>query len=77
MHHMAGIPRAGARRHDMANDADWVADVRRWYFSTAQKPPASVSANDIEADAVGYEAAHPSLEARHWPETGNGGLDLK
>jgi hypothetical protein len=61
----------------MANDADWVADVRRWYFSTSQKPPVGLIGGENELDAVGYEAAHPAIEARHWPETANGALDLK
>jgi hypothetical protein len=61
----------------MANDADWVADVRRWYFGTSQKPPVSAVANDSENDALGYEAAHPALEARHWPEANSGFADLK
>jgi hypothetical protein len=53
----------------MSNDADWVADVRRWYFSTSQKPIVATAADDKELDALGYEAAQPALEARHWPET--------
>lgn len=60
----------------MANDADWVADVRRWYFSTAQKPVVATPLNDSE-DALGYEAAHPSLEARSWPDTRSGALELR
>ncbi len=60
----------------MANDADWVADVRRWYFSTAQKPVAAAPVSDSEQD-VGYEAAHPSLEARTWPDTRSGSIDLR
>jgi hypothetical protein len=29
---------------------------------------AEASASDAEAFAIGYEAAHPALQARHWPE---------
>jgi hypothetical protein len=61
----------------MANDADWVADVRRWYFSTSQMPVVSKTADDGEPDAMGYEAAHPALEARHWPEARTDFVDLK
>ena len=56
----------------MASDADWVEDVRRWYFSGQRS---SGSPNDVPlsnaddgADALGYEAADPALQARHWPD---------
>ena len=49
----------------MANDADWVADVRRWYFSSQQAVKAPV---DDEATEIGYEAAHPALQSRNWPD---------
>ena len=51
----------------MANDADWVADVKRWYFANAEVKPASAS-DDAEIETIGYEAAHPALQARHWPD---------
>ena len=58
----------------MASDSDWVQDVRRWYFGG--NPPSGVNAasgNTAEADAadsvLGYEAAHPALQAS-WPESG-------
>jgi hypothetical protein len=49
---------------------DWVADVKRWYFSREQAklaptPPATPS----DAEPIGYEAAHPALQSRNWPET--------
>ena len=52
----------------MATETDWLDDVRRWYFGGT--PPAADLADGSEpADpAVGYEAAHPSLVARHWPD---------
>lgn len=52
----------------MTND-DWVEDVRRWYYGG--NPPAAEA--DTEAGSPtpaewGYETAHPSLQARHWPD---------
>lgn len=56
----------------MASDADWVEDVRRWYFSGAKgsTPPAGAATEESDAEtvALGYEAAHPALQARHWPD---------
>lgn len=51
----------------MANDADWVADVRRWYFSSKQ-PAAAAPALDDDMAEIGYEAAHPALQSHHWPD---------
>ena len=53
----------------MPND-EWLEDVRRWYYGG--NPPAAEAA-DVEAGAstpveLGYEAAHPALQARHWPD---------
>lgn len=50
----------------MANDSDWVADVRRWCLSGQARPSASV--DDADASELGYEAAHPALQSRHWPD---------
>jgi hypothetical protein len=58
------------------SDADWVEDVRRWYFSGRGASPATGSgATDGAAppavdadDALGYEAADPALQARNWPD---------
>lgn len=53
----------------MANDEDWVADVRRWVVAgshlEAGKTPAPTDGHD---DAIGYEAAQPVLQAAHWPD---------
>jgi hypothetical protein len=57
----------------MANDADWVADVRRWYFSTRPAAPAATAADD-DAHEIGYEAAHPALQSRHWPDAPRSGF---
>jgi hypothetical protein len=47
-----------------SDDTQWVEDVRRWVASQSQS-----RAND-EADnaQLGYEAADPALQARHWPD---------
>ena len=52
----------------MANDSDWVADVRRWVMSNAASAErAHVSAPDRTEEVLGYEAADPTLQAAHWP----------
>ena len=58
----------------MANDADWVEDVRRWYLSGASAEQASAADSSDDAVALGYEAAHPALQARHWPDAPTSGL---
>ena len=43
----------------MANDADWVEDVKRWYLSgTSNASGVTADAGD-DPVAIGYEAAHP------------------
>jgi hypothetical protein len=55
----------------MANeDAEWVDDVRRWYYG-GNAPAGDRDLDNAEmrdpAEAVmGYEAAHPTLQSRHW-----------
>ena len=57
----------------MASDADWVEDVRRWCLAgreveggyVVDSPPPPI--NDSR-DAIGYEAALPSLQSRYWPD---------
>ena len=57
----------------MTNDADWVEDVKRWYFSSAGSAAQSAvigtafGISDYGMD-LGYEAAHPALQARNWPD---------
>ena len=54
----------------MASD-EWVADVRRWYFAGALSRPVAPQAevaDGAEAVELGYEAADPALQARHWPD---------
>ena len=54
----------------MANDSDWVADVRRWVMSNAASAErAKVTAPDHDTEVLGYEAADPTLQAAHWPTT--------
>ena len=56
----------------MAGDAEWVEDVRRWYFAGQRNGLSSDRAQHpdgaADADALGYEAADPSLQSRHWPD---------
>jgi hypothetical protein len=59
----------------MASDADWVEDVRRWYFASRRPPEAGAprasvapSAEGVDADMIGYEAADPSLQSPNWPD---------
>jgi hypothetical protein len=55
----------------MTNDADWVEDVKRWYHASVRSATASDGSADRESTdlmALGYEAAQPALEARHWPD---------
>lgn len=72
---MTGFVRDSPRTHeerDMAGDAEWVEDVRRWYFagkrSGASSPAGEHSDGSADADALGYEAADPSLQSQHWPD---------
>ena len=58
----------------MVNDADWVADVRRWYFSGQGAASGTTVPNDGEPVEIGYEAAHPALQSRHWPDAPRAGL---
>lgn len=54
----------------MGSDADWVSDVRRWYFDGEQarlRAPARPT-GVIDDEALGYEAADPPLQAVNWPE---------
>ena len=54
----------------MASDADWVEDVKRWYFAGRRDhgTAADLDSSADEADSVGYEAAHPALQAKNWPD---------
>lgn len=57
----------------MGNDADWVEDVRRWCLAGSpgmRAKPVTPNAEPESTDfaSLGYEAAHPALQARNWPE---------
>lgn len=58
----------------MNDDADWVEEVRRWYFAGAQTPDANAEEAASTDFALGYEAAQPVLQARHWPDVPAGGF---
>ena len=63
----------GAWEQTMAGDADWVDDVRRWCLAGhgVEGGYAAGPANDPAgdgSDAIGYEAAVPALQSRHWPD---------
>jgi len=51
----------------MANDEQWVEDVKRWSLAGAPRGASEPLGDDDEV-AIGYEAAHPALQARHWPD---------
>ncbi len=64
----------------MASDADWVEDVKRWYFAGQREangmpvtaaPASSLDETfgyDASGETLGYEAADPRLQARYWPD---------
>ena len=54
----------------MANDEEWVADVKRWYLAGTRSAASAGAGCGDAADeiALGYEAADPALQARHWPD---------
>jgi len=56
----------------MANDEEWVADVKRWCLvgTGSRSGVAAAPGSDDAGDeiALGYEAADPALQAHHWPD---------
>ena len=69
-----GLHVAAGAEAVMTNDADWVADVRRWYLSSQRVESAASAAADVgESTEVGYEAAYPALQSPHWPDALPGG----
>jgi hypothetical protein len=60
----------------MGNDDEWVQNVKRWCLeqaiggTAAREPDASEvpGSEDAAEDPLGYETAHPALQARHWPD---------
>jgi hypothetical protein len=55
----------------MYNDDDWVSNVKRWCHdqqAAAAQAQAQLPESDEAGDMLGYEAAHPMLQAPHWPD---------
>lgn len=52
----------------MASEADWLDDVRRWYFGGTPPQTDLADPPGDPATDLGYEAAHPALVAQHWPD---------
>ena len=59
----------------MANDAEWVEDVKRWSRGAvpsgarlADAGSTAAGPDAVDEVALGYEAAQPALQARHWPD---------
>jgi hypothetical protein len=54
----------------MANDVEWVEDVKRWYLAGSRSAIGTLETAGAPADdvALGYEAADPALLARSWPD---------
>jgi hypothetical protein len=56
----------------MASDADWLEDVRRWALGEPRPHAPAAEPSELQPpglpDDLGYEAAHPALQARHWPD---------
>lgn len=54
----------------MANDEEWVEDVKRWCLGGTRSGAAGALGPDDAGDeiALGYEAADPALQAHHWPD---------
>ena len=58
----------------MASDAEWVEDVKRWNQAgkrnpeTGKLPMDAATASADDGEALGYEAAHPALQAQNWPD---------
>jgi hypothetical protein len=52
----------------MANDEEWVQDVKRWYLAGATRTISEPDGGGDDDAAIGYEAADPALQARYWPD---------
>jgi Ni/Co efflux regulator RcnB len=57
----------------MSNDEQWLEDVHRWYYG-GTAPETYRDDPYPHDDAIGYEAAHPALQAQHWPDAPWGSL---
>jgi hypothetical protein len=52
----------------MADDAEWVEDVKRWVLAGDRSRAKQNTGESADEIALGYEAAEPSLLAHHWPD---------
>ena len=59
----------------MASETEWLDDVRRWYFGGTPPETDGPETEVGGAGDLGYEAAHPALVARHWPDAAVLGID--
>lgn len=53
----------------MTNDANWVEDVKRWCLAGVAASRSGAPAESTDLMALGYEAAHPALQAQYWPDS--------
>ena len=60
---------AEAQGDIMANDEEWVEDVKRWCLAGSRPEAAPFACASVGDEiALGYEAAAPALQAQHWPD---------
>ena len=64
-----------------SNDADWVEDVRRWYFNSGRSASSAevkpvLRKSDADAAELGYEAAQPGLQSSGWTKPAGSGFGL-
>lgn len=50
----------------MSHDEQSNDDVNRWYYGGTA--PEAYREDALGDEAIGYEAAHPALQALHWPD---------
>jgi len=60
--------REQAQGNIMANDEEWVADVKRWCLAGTRSGADAAPSEGADDVALGYEAADPALQAHHWPD---------
>ena len=66
----------------MTNDANWLEDVRRWFFnggrttsrSADHRQQALLQTVADDAAEVGYETAQPSIQTLGWTDSAAGEL---
>ena len=55
-------------RYAAEDDQEWVEDVKRWVLAGDRNRDTGMTGDAADEIALGYEAAEPSLLARHWPD---------